>query len=345
MSHEKGSSYAQAGVDSEAAGNAVGELVSLLGQIDTGRPSRSTLPPGHYASVVAIDGQRGVAISTDGVGSKVIVAQQMGNFETIGIDCIAMNVNDVVCVGAEPFAVVDYIAVERANSDMLRAIGAGLKRGAELAGVEVPGGELAQLEEVIRGHPSPYGFDLVGTCIGLVDLDKVVSGKMIGPGDAIIGLPSSGIHSNGLTLARKALLEKGDLDLESSVDELGRSIGEELLEPTAIYVKAVLALLGSGIEVHGLAHITSGGMDNLLRLNDGVGYQITDPLPVPAIFKLVQRYGEVSGQEMNYVFNMGCGFCAIVAEGDSGRAVELLRGFHPGTARIGTVTTEAGSVS
>src|SRR4051795_3065646 len=230
--------YASAGVDQARAGKAVAALVEVLGGIDTGRPSRALLGSGHYATILRLDERTGIALSTDGVGSKVIVAEHLGRFDTVGIDCIAMNVNDVICVGAEPIAVLDYIAVEEADPDVLRQIAEGLKTGAELAGVEIPGGELAQLPELIRGHPSPYGFDLVGACFGTVALDSIVTGASIEPGDAVIGLPSSGVHSNGLTLARRTLP-----DLDETPSELGgRSVGETLLEPTVIYVRAVMEL-------------------------------------------------------------------------------------------------------
>src|SRR5207244_3312096 len=214
-------------------------------------------------------------------------------FDTVGVDCIAMNVNDVICVGAEPIAVLDYIAVEEADPEMLRQIAEGLRAGAEQAGVEIPGGELAQLPELIRGHPSPYGFDLVGTCIGTVALDSMVTGATIVPGDAVIGLPSSGVHSNGLTLARRIVLD----------------LREPLPEPTTIYVRAVLDLVRSDVDVRGLAHITSGGLLNLLRLEAEVGYRIDKPLPVLPIFDLIGDRGGVEDAEMYEVFNMGCGFC------------------------------------
>src|ERR671927_1531182 len=210
------SAYADAGVDTSRADSAVAALVSVLRTIDTGKPSRAALGSGHYANVLRIDDRTGIALSTDGIGSKIIVAEELGRFDTVGIDCIAMNVNDVICVGAEPIAVLDYIAVEEAEPDMLRQIGEGLRAGAEQAGVEIPGGELAQLPELLRGHPSPYGFDLVGACFGTVALDAIVTGAAIQPGDAVIGLPSSGVHSNGLTLARRALS-----DLRDTPDELG----------------------------------------------------------------------------------------------------------------------------
>jgi phosphoribosylformylglycinamidine cyclo-ligase len=264
----------------------------------------------------------------------------------VGIDCIAMNVNDLVCVGAEPLAVLDYLAVERADPEMAEALARGLKAGAEAAGVEIPGGELAQLPELIRGHPSPYGFDLTAAAVGTVALDAIVSGSACAPGDALIGLPSSGVHSNGLTLARRALLEDGGLALDDRPDELGgATVADALLEPTVIYVRAVLELLRSDVPVHGLAHITGDGLDNLLRLNPDVGFDVTEPLPVPGVFDLIAARGGVSPAEMWHIFNMGCGFCAIVAAADCDAAVEILAAHHPGTRRIGAATDRAGAVT
>src|ERR671924_257236 len=260
--------YASAGVDQARAA-----LVEVLRSIDTGRPSRAVLGSGHYATILRLDSDRGLALSSDGVGTKVVVAEQLARFDTVGIDCVAMNVNDVICVGADPIALLDYIAVEEADPETLEQIGRGLRRGAEDAGVEIPGGELAVLPDVIRGHPSPHGFDLAGFCVGLVELDAIVTGDRIEPGDAVIGIPSSGVHSNGLTLARRALP-----DLAETPPELGGpSVGETLLEPTVIYVRAVRELLASDVEVRGLAHITGEGFLNLLRLEASVGFEIDDP--------------------------------------------------------------------
>ena len=337
--------YAAAGVDARGASRALRGLIEVLSSIEPGRPSRARIAPGHYANVLEVAPNLGIALSTDGVGSKVIVAEQTGRFDTVGIDCIAMNVNDVVCVGAEPIAVLDYLAVEEADPDMLRAIAVGLKTGAEAAGVEIPGGELAQLPDLIRGHPSPHGFDLTGACVGTVALDALVTGTACAPGDAVIGLPSSGVHSNGLTLARRALLDDGGLGLAARPPELdGASVADALLEPTVIYVRAILALLASEVPVHGLAHITGDGLLNLLRLEAPVGYEIDAPLPVPGVFELVRRLGSVPEAEMYEVFNMGCGFCCVVPEAHADEAVALLRERHPGTAVIGRVTDRAGRV-
>src|SRR3954466_2057737 len=208
------SAYAAAGVDTSRADAAVAGLVQVLPTIDPGRPSRAVLGSGQYANVLRIDDRTGIALSTDGVGSKIIVAEELARYDTVGVDCIAMNVNAVIGVAAEPLAVLDYIAVEDADPDRLRQIAVGLKEGAEQAGVEIPGGELAQLPELIRGHPSPHGFDLVGACFGTVALDSIVTGAAIRPGDAVIGLPSSGVHSNGYTLARRALPDLHDTPAE-----------------------------------------------------------------------------------------------------------------------------------
>ena len=334
--------YAQSGVDTAAADAGVAALVGVLRTIDLGRASRTVPLPGHFAAVLEVAPNLGIALATDGVGSKLIVAEQAGRYETVGIDCVAMNVNDVVCVGAVPLALLDYLAVERANPDVMREIATGLKRGAELAGVEIPGGEVAVLPELIRGHPSPGGFDLTAACVGTVALDAIVTGADCRPGDALLGVPSSGLHSNGYSLARAAL---ADLALDDRPPALaGASLADALLEPTTIYVRAVLELLRSGLRVHGLAHITGGGLLNLTRLNPRVGFEVSDPLDVPPVFRLVQERGRVADAEMWEVFNMGCGFCVVVPQATAAAASALLAAHHPGARRIGTVTDRAGIV-
>jgi phosphoribosylformylglycinamidine cyclo-ligase len=336
--------YASAGVDTAEAGQALDGLVAILKTIDPGRPASSVVGSGHYASVLALDERTGVALCTDGVGTKLIVAEQAGRLDTVGIDCVAMNVNDLICVGAEPRAMVDYIAVERGDPEVLTAIARGLKAGAEQAGIEIPGGELAQLPEMVRGHPSPHGLDLVGAAVGIVQLDRVVTGARVAPGDALIGLPSTGLHSNGFTLARRVLLAQGGLSLDDAPAELGRTLADELLEPTAIYVRAVLELLRSSVDVRGLAHITGDGMLNLLRLNSEVGYEIGEPLAAQPVFALIQALGGLHEAEMHEVFNMGTGFVCVVPEDDAGDALALLGRHFPPAAAIGRVTAEAGTV-
>jgi phosphoribosylformylglycinamidine cyclo-ligase len=325
--------YAAAGVSQRRADAAVEALVAHLGRIDTGRPSRVVPLPGHYASVLRLDETTGIALGTDGVGTKMVVAERLGRFDTIGIDCIAMNVNDLICVGAEPVAMLDFILCADADPEVCGAIGEGLRRGAEQAAIEIPGGEIAQVGEVVAG------WELTGSAVGLVALDAVVTGERIAAGDALIGLPSSGLHSNGYTLARKAL---ADVPLDD--ERLGRPLGDVLLEPTTIYVRAVLELLASAADVRGLAHITGDGLNNLLRLSREVGYEIAEPLPVPEVFGLIQQLGAVADAEMNEVFNMGLGFVCVVPEADANAAVELLSRHHPGSRRIGVVTDRAGTI-
>ncbi|CAB4914142.1 unannotated protein [freshwater metagenome] len=337
--------YAAAGVDTDQADSAVAAIVGALRTIETGAPSRVVDLPGHYASVLRVAGNLGIAIATDGVGSKIVLAEQTGRLDTVGIDCIAMNVNDLVCVGAEPIAMVDYLAVEQSDPEALGAIARGLAAGASDAGIEIPGGELAVLPELIRGHPSPGGFDLCGTAIGTVALDAIITGADIAPGDALIGVPSSGLHSNGYTLARRVLIDNGP-GLDATPPELGgRSIADALLEPTVIYVRAALDLLRSGVPVHGLSHITGGGLKNLLRLGTGVGYAIEQPLDIPPICALVGSIGGISDAEMWEVFNMGCGLVAVVPEAQADETAAILAARHPGTRRIGTVTDRAGVTS
>ena len=322
--------YAKAGVDQEAADSAVAGLVRALGEINLGRPSAQVPLPGHYASVIKIDERIGIALSTDGVGTKLAIAEELGRYDTVGIDCVAMNANDVICVGAEPLAMLDYIAIEKTDPAVCEEIGVGLARGAELAGIEIPGGELAQLGQLVRG------VDVSGACFGIVGLAAIVDGSAVEPGDVVVGLPSSGIHSNGYTLARSALagIDLGD-DPEG---RLGRPLGDVLLEPTEIYVKPVVELLRSEVDVRGLAHITSGGTGNLLRLAAEVGYEIDNPLPVPEIFDLIQERGEVSDEEMREVFNMGCGFCVVIPAADEAVALNMLHAHYPAAQRIGRAT-------
>jgi phosphoribosylformylglycinamidine cyclo-ligase len=336
--------YADAGVDTSEADRGVRALVDVLRQIDIGRASRSVLGAGHYACVLEIAPGLGIALATDGVGSKLILAEQTGRFDTVGIDCVAMNVNDIVCVGAEPIAMLDYIAVERADPVVLEQIAIGLRRGAELAGVEIPGGELAILPDLIKGHPSPHGIELSGAGFGTVALERIITGDACAPGDALIGLPSSGLHSNGYTLARRVLGEHERLDERPALLG-GASVADALLEPTVIYVKAVLALLRSAVRTHGLAHITGDGLLNLRRLNPAIGFEIDAPLEVPGICRLICERGSIEGSQAYQVFNMGCGFVAVVPADQAPAAVAVLEQFHAGARVIGHVTAEAGVVS
>lgn len=320
--------YSRAGVSQSDADASVAALMAHLSRIETGKASRVVPLPGHYASVLRIDERTGVAFGADGVGTKMVLAERLGRFDTIGIDCIAMNVNDLVCVGAEPIALVDTILCAEANPEIIGEIGKGLRRGAELSGVEIPGGEIAQVGDVVSG------WELSASAIGLVPLDAIVDGSRVVPGDAIVGLPSTGLHSNGYTLARRAL---ADVPLDD--ERLGRPLGDILLEPTEIYVETILELLAvPDLAVHGLAHITGDGLNNLTRLSEDVGFRIEDPLPVPPVFDLIAELGGVASEEMYEVFNMGCGFCVVVPERDLEAALGMLSGSYPEAKAIGTVT-------
>ena len=235
-----------------------------------------------------------------------------------------MNVNDVVCVGAEPIALLDYLAVEQADPDVMEQIGVGLKTGAEQAGVEIPGGEVAILPELIRGHPSPNGFDLTATCFGTVALDQIVTGDA-DRARRRADRPAEQRPALELLLARPP---RGRGPAARRPFEDG-TLADALLEPTVIYVRAALELIRSDIPVHGLAHITGGGLLNLLRLNEAVGFAIEDPLPVPPIIELVSERGEVSDAEAWEVFNMGCGFVAVVPEEQADAAARAARRAPP----------------
>ena len=327
--------YKKAGVDAAREEAALQGLLAWVGKTSAFGSRPVTLDIGYFANVIDLGGGLGLALSTDGVGTKVLVAQMLGQYDTIGIDCVAMNVNDVLCVGAKPICMLDYLAVENPDPKLLEAIGKGLYRGAELAGISIVGGEIAQLKEMVKGVKRGRGFDLVGTCLGEVPIDKIIVGQDIREGDVVLGLSSSGIHSNGLTLARKVLLKKMGLRPESFVGELGRSLGEELLEPTKIYVREILALLEAGLAIKALIHVTGDGLLNLARVKAEVGY-IIDHLPEPhPIFSLIQELGQISDAEMFRVFNMGIGFCVVLPEAEVERAMGILQGHCVEAFRLG----------
>ena len=289
--------YAGAGVDIAASESATAALVDAVGET-----------AGDYAGLLDI-GDRYLGLATDGVGTKLLVAEALGDYSTIGIDCIAMNVNDLVAAGIRPVAFVDYLAVEEPNEDVSAQIGRGLADGAERADVELVGGETAVMPEVIKG------LDLAGTAAGLANKDALFEGTSE-PGDALVGFRSSGIHANGLTLARAATTER-----HAYTDPCPfagyETIGEALLEPTRIYADLLEPMRDHG--VRGAAHVTGGGWRNLTRLGE-YRYAIEDAFDPHPVFGFVQREGNVSDEEMYATFNMGTGFVAAV---DADRANEL----------------------
>ena len=295
--------YSESGVDISLEEVTVSALISKLKETLNYRDVITE--SGHFAALVKL-GDRAIAMSTDGVGSKILVAEMMEKYDTVGIDCIAMVVNDILCVGAEPIAMVDYLAVEKPDPEMAEQIGEGLKEGCKQARVAMIGGETASLPEIVSN------FDLAGTGIGIVDVNNIITGEKIVDGDVLIGIESSGIHSNGLSLARKVFFDENGFKVEDTLPNNPEiSIGKELLKPTLIYVNPIIELLNTDVEVHGLAHITGGGFTNLKRLKKGIGYDIeTLPEPKP-IFQAMHSLG-VPLEEMYRVFNMGIGFVVIV---------------------------------
>lgn len=333
-------SYSQAGVDTGAEEKGLHSLTAQLRKTFSFNERAVKLDFGYFANVLDLGNNLGLAISTDGVGTKIIVAQMMGKYDTVGIDCIAMNVNDILCVGAEPISMVDYIAVQSPDPHLLDELAKGLYEGAKMAGISIPGGEIAQVKEMIKGEKEGLGFDLVGTAVGIVPLDRIIIGEDIEKGDIVIGLRSSGIHSNGLTLARKVIFEKGGFKATQHFDELGRTVGEELLEPTHIYVPEIVEMMKRGIKIKALIHITSDGLLNLTRVKATCSYIITKlPEPQP-IFKLIQDVGGISDQEMFRVYNMGIGFCLIVPDSEVNRVTEVCRKFNVECHNIGYTVSD-----
>ena len=328
-------SYQAAGVNTDQEVEALKRLVKHLRPTwPTQGMGRVALDIGYFANVLDLGGI-GLAITTDGVGTKVMIAQLMNTYNSIGIDCVAMNVNDLLCVGATPISMVDYLAIETLNPDMIEALGEGLAKGAAEANISISGGETAQLRDIITGPQPGQGFDLAGMAIGIVALDKIIIGQHIEDGDVVIGIDSNGIHSNGLSLARDAFLKKQQKSLDEKYPELNCSLGEELLKPTYIYVREVLDILNQGIPVKALIHITSDGFLNLTRVKSKASYVI-DPLPPPPpIFSLIQKLGEVPPEEMFSVYNMGIGFCIVVPEHDTDRVCSIIKAYKKEARRIG----------
>ena len=294
--------YSEAGVDISLEEQTVRALTEELAETNDYRNIIKNA--GHFAALVDF-GSKAIAMSTDGVGSKILIANLMNKFDTVGIDCIAMVVNDILCVGAEPIAMVDYLAVEQPDPEVAKQIGKGLKEGCKQSKIAMIGGETASLPKIIKD------FDLAGTGIGMVDKDDIITGSEIKDGDVIIGIASSGVHSNGLSLARKALLEIADLKVDDPLPEdPSITVGEALLEPTIIYVEPIMDLLShKDIQVHGLGHITGGG------------------IKLPAVFKEIQKTG-IDNAEMYHVFNMGVGFAVILDKEYADKALEILNKYH-----------------
>ena len=332
--------YRDAGIDVNkirTAQKSIGEIISATHRLLVAGKVVSGF--GHYAGLIKI-GSELLALHSDGVGTKVLIAQLMNRFNTIGIDCIAMNVNDVICVGAQPVGFVDYIALRQPNERLLEDVAKGLAEGAKQSQMAIVGGETAVLPDVIAGEEN--AFDLAGMVMGVVK-GKPILGAAIKQGDIILGVESSGLHSNGYTLARKVLLSK--YSVEDNADHLVQSVGEELLIPTKIYVRPVMEILKKKIKVHGLANITGGSFTKLPRLNSRVRYDLDD-LPAPmGIFKQIQVDGEIDSKEMYRTFNMGVGFCVIASKASADDIVSVFEKFRMRCKAIGRIEKGRGEVA
>jgi phosphoribosylformylglycinamidine cyclo-ligase len=255
---------------------------------------------------------------TDGVGTKLKVAFAMNKHDSIGIDAVAMCVNDIIVTGAEPLFFLDYLAVGKLEPDQVTQIVKGVAEGCKQAGCALIGGETAEMP----GFYPEGEYDVAGFAVGIVDKKKIINGKNIQEGDIILGLPSSGLHSNGFSLARKVLFEKGFLQTDSYLEGMGTSLGNLLIEPTKIYVKTLLQLIEAA-EIKGLAHITGGGLvENVPRvLPEGLCAEIeSETFPKPGIFEFIQNIGEIEDEEMYRVFNMGIGM-VIIADKKNGEII------------------------
>jgi phosphoribosylformylglycinamidine cyclo-ligase len=324
-------SYARSGVDTDEAQRALSRLILELGPTQAYGP-QCDVGVGHFAAVIRVGPLR-LALTTDGVGTKLLVAQALDKYDGVGIDCVGMNVNDLLCVGATPLTMLDYIACEVADPEVFSQIGKSLAEGARQAGISIVGGETAQIRDMLRGVSAGKGLDLVGMALGIVPEGALLDGSRIEPGDVAIGIASTGLHSNGYSLARSVLL--GQYKLDATIRELGCTLGEEMLRPVRIYVPHVRALREAGVELHAMAHITGDGLLNMRRVEAPVGFVLADLPEPPPIFSLIERTGALSRAEMRVVFNMGIGLVVTVPERDADKALAALGKTDAAAWRIG----------
>lgn len=308
--------YAEAGVDIDKKSSAIDALVKSLAHDRKGIGKKINIPGG-YAGFVDF-GPYALALATDTVGTKLLVANKMSKWDTLGIDCIAMSANDMICVGAEPIAFVDFISIGEPDEEIAAQLGIGLEEGARLANLSIIGGEIAVVPELVTT------FDFGGTALGWVKKEDMITGQKIAPGDVIIGLKSSGIHCNGLTLARK-ILEVNNIPYDEKFERLdNRAIGLEILEPTRMYVREIMHVCKNH-DIHGLANITGGGLRNFIRLNPELEFRVDSPFEPQTIFKVLGELGNVSDEEMYQTFNMGLGFAIVAPESEAAGIIASLR--------------------
>ena len=349
--------YASAGVDIDLEGSAVASLIASLGGSSRkpGTPGAPVHLPGGFGGLIEF-GDSLLALATDGVGSKLQIASALNQWGGVGIDCMAMNVNDLLCVGAEPIAFVDYVAVPKPDPATHAALGASLAEACRLARVTLAGGETASLPGIVTE------LDLSGTALGYVKKGDTITGENLRAGDVLIGLPSSGVHSNGYSLVRKVMAHVGAEYTDNApfaVASVGRSVlrfdgmddkpitlGEVFLNPTRIYCDPVVDLLHvcatenvafSISDLHGICHVTGGGLSNLLRLHDSLGWHIDSPLSPHPEFEWLQSVGGIETREMYRTFNMGCGMIIAVEAHHAEAICEWLGQRMQGVAIIGSV--------
>ncbi|MBP7734923.1 MAG: phosphoribosylformylglycinamidine cyclo-ligase [Spirochaetes bacterium] len=337
-----GLTYKDSGVDVEGGNNFVKRIAPIVRstfskRVITDIGGFGALFSGsfpEYADPVLVSG-------TDGVGTKLKIAQQMGKHDTIGIDAVAMCVNDIVVSGAKPLFFLDYIACGSLIEDVMVDIVKGLAEGCRQADCSLVGGETAEHPNVM----APDDYDIAGFAVGVVDRKKIINGKTIAPGDVIIGLPSSGIHSNGYSMVRKLFFDMKKCGVADRIDELGSDLGSALLTPTRIYTRSIIDCISSGVELKGLVHITGGGFyENIPRiLPDNVAVTIDlSSFELPPIFRLIRKEGGVSDREMYTTFNMGIGMMIFVDRSQADRAVEQLKQSGESPRIIGSAIDLAG---
>ncbi|TGC10966.1 phosphoribosylformylglycinamidine cyclo-ligase [Methanolobus halotolerans] len=313
--NDKHLTYADSGVDIEKEETTIRALTKDMTYKRTGLGAPLT-GIGHYAGLIDF-GEYALALATDGVGSKVVIANEMKRWNTVGIDCVAMNVNDLLAIGAEPISFVDYLALEKHDEGFAAQIGEGLRKGAEISRMSIVGGETATLPDIIKG------FDLAGTCLGMVKKEDIITGEKVRVGDAIVGIPAAGVHSNGYTLVRK-IIERSSYSYHDPLpSDPSTTIGDELLIPTRIYME-VLDVIRE-CDVHGLAHITGSGLLKLKRVTE-LGFDFDDPIEPNDIFSFLQDEGNIDGLEMYRTFNMGMGFVIILPPEQAVKAAEMTGG-------------------
>jgi phosphoribosylformylglycinamidine cyclo-ligase len=347
------SSYVAAGVDEEREQAAFARVMRpWLARTAVSSPMVTEvtgLSSGYFATLMHLPPGPPIALTTDGVGTKILLARMAGRYEGIGVDVIANNVNDLVCVGAVPLALLDYLATDRIDEDVLEQLARGMYTGATEAGIAIPGGEIAQIGAMLAdstgGGPM---LDLVGTAVGALPpvagggWREPLDGSRVTPGDQVIGLPSSGLHSNGYSLARHVLVDQAGMSLDDLVPGTEESLADALLAPTRVYVRAAEAVWEAGVTPHGMAHISGGGVLNVARLAADVSYRL-DTLPEPApLFGLIGTAGKVPAATLYATLNMGIGFCVVVSPDDRDATLAALTGAGETPVVIGSVLDEAG---